>query len=481
MKTMKKWASLLFAFILVCGLTIGVHAEENNYTISVEDGDTHSYDVYQIFTGDYHDGTLSNIQWGQNAQSPYSGRVDETTVKTIKDLNDKSNQEIMNVIKDYVDLTSPSIGEISASKSLEVVSGYYLIKDKGEIGKGESYSFYITQVVGSNVKIKPKRGTTTFIKKVQDTNDSTNQTTEWQDSADYDIGDTIPFKLEATITEKYADYSAYKLVFHDKEASGLTFNNDSVKVYVDDVEITSGYTVKTSEINDGCTFEVVFENLKNITNVQANSKVRVEYTATLNDKAVVGSNGNENIAYVTYSNNPNGEGTGTTVEDKVKVFTYQLIVNKYANVVDDNSKLGGAMFILTKKLNDGSTKVIECAEKESTDTSIFTFSGLDDGEYTLTETRTPKGYNTMDPITFTISANHDENSEDPQLIELNGSKKNGEITFTIENGVLTTNVVNKSGSVLPSTGGNGTTAFYIIGGICILAASVLIVLKKKSA
>ncbi len=151
--------------------------------------------------------------------------------------------------------------------------------------------------------------------------------------------------------------------------------------------------------------KLFFSNLKDIEAVHAGSKIRVEYTSTLNDNAVIGGDGNLNKAQLEYSNNPRDTSSkDKTVWDNVVVFTYQVVVNKYANSVGENNKLKGAEFTLTKKLKDGTTKNI--AVVKSPDGKQFTFKGLDDGEYTLTETKTPEGYNTIDPITFTVAATH---------------------------------------------------------------------------
>lgn len=212
----------------------------------------------------------------------------------------------------------------------------------------------------------------------------------------------------------------------------------------------------------------------------------MEYTATLNDKAVIGDNGNLNRAKLQYSNNPrNVESKGETVWDNVVVFTYQVVVNKYANSVEENNKLPGAEFTLTKKLKDGTTKDIAVAKSQ--DGKQFTFKGLDDGEYTLTETVTPEGYNTIDPITFKVSANHaitwDGTGDRNTLLEsLTGNPVTGKITFAKNanvNGSLVTDIINKSGTTLPSTGGMGTTVFYVVGGGLMAVAVVLLVTKKR--
>lgn len=193
-----------------------------------------------------------------------------------------------------------------------------------------------------------------------------------------------------------------------------------------------------------------------------------------------------------FSNNPNNDQigkpeTGETPWDNVIVFTYQVVVNKYANSVADGNKLAGAEFKLEKVLKDG-TKT-EIAVVKLSDETSFTFKGLDDGDYILTETQTPAQYNTIAPITFTVTAEHNiewttENRNDI-LTSLTGNAASGTITFspkTDDNGVQTgleTNVINKSGSTLPSTGGMGTTIFYVVGSILVLGAAILLITKKR--
>ena len=481
--------ALLAAFALVLAMAVPAFADKANlYTISVPAGSNHTYQVYQIFTGDYSsDGKLSNIKWGQNSNSRGDGvsigeKVDENVLNQLAAVAGKSDEDKLAVIEQYANLSENSMDTVSASKSIQVAAGYYLFKDTTT---GISGNTYIAEVVG-NVSIKAKNSHVPgFEKKLKDTNDTEGTTTDWQDVADHDIGDEIPFKLEGTVPADYdAEYTSYYFAFHDEEEAGLTFNPKSVKVSVDGDEITTGFEVKTST-NDGCSFEVVFSDLKKISAVHAGSTIRVEYTSTLNPNAVIGGNGNLNKAQLEYSNNPRDTSSkDKTVWDNVVVFTYQVVVNKYANSVGENNKLKGAEFTLTKKLKDSTPKVITAVKYE--DGVQFIFKGLDDGEYTLTETVTPEGYNTIDPITFTVTATHgtewDGKGVRGDLITaFTGNAAPGEITFTSDKGTgaLTTNVINKSGTTLPSTGGMGTTVFYVVGGGLMAVAVVLLVTKKR--
>ena len=481
--------ALLAAFALVLAMAVPAFADKANlYTISVPAGSNHTYQVYQIFTGDYSsDGKLSNIKWGKNSNSReganVGSKVSEDVLNQLAAVAGKSDEDKLAVIEQYANLSENGMDTVSASKPIQVAAGYYLFKDTTT---GISGNTYIAEVVG-NVLIKAKNSHVPgFEKKLKDKNDTTdNDFGGWQDVADHDIGDKIPFKLEGTVPADYdAEYTSYYFAFHDEEEAGLTFNKDSVEVYVDDTKITAGFEVETSP-TDRCSFEVVFSDLKAIKDVYAGSKIRVEYTATLNENAVIGGNGNLNKAQLEYSNNPRDKDSrGKTVWDNVVVFTYQVVVNKYANSVGENNKLPGAEFTLSKKLKDGTTKDIAVVKSE--EGKQFIFKGLDDGVYTLTEIVTPEGYNTIDPITFTVTATHvtEWNGEGVRgnlITAFTGNAAPGEITFTSDKGTgeLTTNVINKSGTVLPSTGGMGTTVFYVVGGGLMAVAVVLLVTKKR--
>ena len=486
MKRVKRVLALLAALALVLAMAVPAFADgANQGTISVPAGSSHTYKVYQIFTGDYSNGKLSNVKWGQNSKNregaSVDGKVSEDVLNRLAAVVSSSDEKKLAVIEEYADLNSEAIVTVTHDSPATVAPGYYLFKDTTATAENE---VYITEVVG-NVLIKAKNSNVPgFEKKLKDTNDTEGTTTDWQDVADHDIGDKIPFKLEGTVPDDYVEYDSYYFAFHDEEEAGLTFNPESVKVSVDGAEIKTGFEVETSP-TDGCSFEVVFSNLKDIAAVQAGSKIRVEYTATLNENAVIGGNGNLNKAQLEYSNKPSvTDSRGKTVWDNVVVFTYQVVVNKYANSVGENNKLKGAEFTLTKKLKDGTTKDI--AVVKSKDGVQFTFKGLDDGDYVLTETKTPEGYNTIDPITFTVTATHvtewDGKGVRGDLITaFTGNAASGGITFTSDKGTgeLTTNVINKSGTVLPSTGGMGTTVFYVVGGGLMAVAVVLLVTKKR--
>ena len=486
MKALKKAMSVLVSLLMIFTFALPAFAAgATTYTITAP-ATEHKYEIYQIFTGDLSGEILSNVKWGENGTGTKGEAVASAVIDELTAVNSKSDREKLDVVEKYAKLDSTPVATISNSGIYSAAAGYYLIKDKDNTVSGtDTYTTYIVQVVG-DVTISPKSNVPSFEKKVKDTNDTEGVTSDWQDSADYDIGDKVPFKLKGTVASNYADYKTYYFAFHDQAEAGLTFDDTSVKVYVDGTEITTGYNVVTST-TDGDTFEVVFDNLKDITAVKANSKITVEYTATLNDKAVLGNQGNVNKAKLEFSNNPNEQqtgvgkpGTGETPWDNVIVFTYQVVVNK---VKTDNTPLPGAEFTLEKALKGGGKKLVAVVKNAAGTT--FTFKGLDDGDYILTETVTPATYNTIDPITFTVTAEHtviwSTEARTDILTGLTGSTADGKVTFTANanKSELTTNVVNQSGATLPGTGGIGTTIFYVIGGLLMAAAAVLLITKKR--
>ncbi len=484
MNKLRKLTCLLLALMMVFAMTATASAAGNTSTITAPDGSTRTYEVYQIFVGDLdpESKVLSNVKWGQNGTGTAGELVDEATLNALTAVNGKSDTEKMAAIEACVDLTSAKFGEVKDGAPLSVPNGYYLIKDVGPVdaAAGEAYGRYVVKIVGDTT-ITPKVSKVTFEKKVKDTNDTTGETSVWQDSADYDIGDSVPFQLTGTVADDFKQYtSAYYFAFHDKMDESLDFEQNSVEVYVGSTLITEGYTLNYTPH----TFDLEFDDLRNVAGVTAGSKITVEFKATLNASAKLGNQGNVNDARLEYSNNPYSEQKGTTNWDSVIVFTYQVVVNKYANEAVAGKEKTGAAFKLEKLVGQDWKLVNEFQADENT--STFTFKGLDDGKYMLTETVTPSGFNTIDPIEFTVTADHKVTWEGEArttiLTSLNGEPKEaGLITFTpsVDTGTLSTDVINKSGSTLPETGGMGTTLFYVLGGVLVLAAVVLLVTKKR--
>lgn len=503
---MKKFVSLLLAMMMVIAMAAGAMAEENPkpYTITINNKiDGHTYEAYQIFKGNIAKdaendsvadtkAVLSNVEWGNGVT--YTGEgVDVDGVKSTAAADIAyalANKELTlaELLDDLtltnVAATSTDAGDVYTISGLE--AGYYLVKDQdGSLGgTHDAYTNFIIEVV-ENSTVNPKSSVPSVEKKVDDVNDSNNSENEveWEDSADYDIDDAVPFQLKATLANNVSTYKTYKVVFHDTLSSDLTYNNDA-KVYFNDNEVTSNFII--TEENGNLTISC--DDVKKF-GATDNSVITVEYTATLNDKAVIGKPGNPNTVYLEYSNNPNwipggsNEPTGETPEDKVIVFTYTVVVNK---VDQDNAPLTGAGFTLYKKTASGEWVAVG---EELTGEALTTFEwkGLDDGDYKLSETTTPAGYNTIADIEFTITAEHDVTSDDPKLTKLNGVESTGKVILSGEHkanvdtaaGSLTTAVVNKQGATLPETGGMGTTMMYIGGGLLVAFAVIMLATKRR--
>ena len=476
---MKKLRFILATFVAVFLAFTGSKALADTYTITIN-GDTtgHTYEAYQIFKGDLSGDTLSNIQWG-NGVTPFNYNSKSTasdiaaTLKTDADAKSFAAEAGKH-------LSTTTSGNYANGKITGLEAGYYLVKDKDNtVPKDGAYTSFIMEVV-KNVSVNTKSSVPKVEKKVKDINDSTDsEMSDWQDSADHDINDKVPFKLTATLPSNFDSYKEYYLEFKDTLSAGLTYNKDA-KVYLVNngvkTDVTSSFTIA----DNGSSYKI--NNLKSLSGVTATTKVVVEYTATLNEHAVIGSAGNPNTVHLEYSNNPNYTGNGEnspkgeTPKDTVIVFTYKVVVNK---VDQDKKPLAGAKFKLEKKQVNGTFK--EISTVSTTAGSKFEFKGLDDGEYRLTETETPAGYNSIAPITFKVTASHETESDMPKLTDLNGEKVSGEIKFEkdVNAGSLTTDVVNKKGSLLPNTGGIGTTLLYLAGSIVVVGAGILLVTKKR--
>lgn len=470
-------------------------AADTNYDITVPSTDTHTYSVYQVFTGDLSNGTLSNIKAGQNFnKNNTASKSAADAAAEIAQGTYANNTEKLAAITPYVDLTGTAFGEVSANTALSAPAGYYLLKDKDAVTGDDAATLFIVQVNGP-VTVNRKADKPTFEKKVKDVNDSTGDKSDWQDSADYDVNDKVPFQLTATLPTNEADFAAYKtykLVFHDQQSAGLTFNKDSVVVkYGDQTLGTDSYTLETPT-TDNDTFDITITDAKTVKDadgsaitVAAGGKFTVEYTSTLNENAVIGAAGNPNEASLEFSNNPNvgGEGnTGKTPTDKVIVFTYQLDINKTFNggTPDDNDLPEFTLYKFDSATNDYTTNVGKVDITKTADGKYTaSFKRVDDGKYKLVETKTPAGFNTAADTTFEITADHDVESDNPQLTVLKINTTAGNTTT----GTVTADVVNQKGSNLPSTGGMGTVMLYVAGiAVFVLAGATLVMaLRRRNA
>lgn len=510
---MKKVVSILIAAAMLCMMAIPALAAETTYTLTITGAAGHTYDVYQIYTGDISvEGTttvLSNVKYGQN-HYPVNGNIgdavpaDELATLTT---GQSAIDALLTAVKgDPIrnDVT-PDEGETSVAIT-GLVPGYYMVVDVSEdLPEGETKSTVILQVV-DNVSIASKHAGITSEKKVDDKNDSntSEDAVAWQDSADYDIGDAVPFKISCIIPSTYSTYEDYTIVFHDAQAAGFSAPTIT-KVYVANktgVEVSaiaeatgtnSGYTYAAAcdhaecDFGAACSFTVKVGDLNDlITGYAEGYQIVVEYTAVLEDDAVVGDVGNENGMYVAHPD-------GHTPEDYVIVFTYELNGNKIDGATQQ--PLAGAGFTLYKwdlsvTAEDKWVAVGEEVTGEAMTT--FTWSGIDDGKYKLVETTTPAGYNTMAPIEFEVTAQHKTEwikGGNSAFLDLIGKDASNNIVFADavdlgggvmdEDGKLDGTLVNNKGTVLPETGAMGTMLFVTFGTVLVMAAVVFMVSRKK--
>ena len=525
---MKKLLSALLVMIMVFAMTTTVFASNDHaHTITITGNAGHTYTAYQVFKGEISGGKLTNIEWGDGVidieneyeadllselkkLSAYSACNSAEEVAAVLQGFENDSDEIKafsKLVNTWLTTTTAGtstenvVGGVSTYTIPVVGDGYYFVKDTGSIPQGHTNTEYILKVV-SNVSIEAKDSIVTSEKKVMDKNDATGITSGWQDSADYDIGDYVPFKLSATLPNNYENYTSYSMTFHDYEVfygtapntyAGLQLvmkNTDyPFVVKVDGVAIHENLYEVDMSSNGHCTFEVKIPNVK-LTSAKNNSVITVEYYSKLTADANLGALGNTNKMHVTYTNDVyQGGEKGTTKEDAVIVFTYQAVVNK---VDQKGDPLTGAEFTLEKFVaNASGTKEYKGVKGEwvaissvkNTEGTQFSFKGLDDGEYKLTESKVPSGYNEIDDIYFTVTAEHDIESDSPALTTLTGNVATGTINFTpnVTDGTLTKTIENRQGATLPSTGGIGTTMFYVVGATLVLGAAVVLVTRKRMA
>lgn len=376
--------------------------------------------------------------------------------------------------------------------------GYYVVAVPGAtLANAKGQYATLVSVGSTNVNADIKGDLPTVDKKVQV--DGTGK-----DSTDAKIGDTLTFTLTSTIPDMSA-YDTYTFNFKDTLSKGLTFERvTSVKVegVAAPLTVDTDYTVTTPTASNNNTLTVAMKDFKTKQQANAGKKITVTYTATLNKDAVVGGHGNTNSATIQYSNNPSTGGTGESEPSKVRVFTYGFTVDKYTgdNYNDAATRLAGAEFTLAPKNGDAmsfvqvtagsatANAVYRVAKADETGTTTITtpangkvvFQGLKNGEYTLTETKAPAGYNKL-ASAIGVKVNGQNNGTDTTdaTVTITYNNDNGSnYNQTASNGVIP--VQNKSGAILPGTGGMGTIAFTVIG-VLIIALGVAWTLKRKNA
>lgn len=502
-KAMKKLIAALLAVAMVCAMAIPAFAAAGTVVSgSKVDVTKHDFEAYQIFSAKLDStGKLSDVKWGNGvkgaellaALQANAALGDFSKCNTASDVaeklatftTEKATKFAAFVANGYLDTT-----KIAGTGTIELLSaGYYLIKDVTEVeGEYDASNLTLLLVSGpETVTPKVKTDIPTLQKKVKDKNDSAGTTTDWQDSADYDIGDIIPYQLTATLGN-VSNFDTYYVEFVDS-MDHLTYRNIT-SVKVGDRTLTAGeYSINWNNADKKLTVSI--DNVKAF-GATNGSTITVEYTASLDSDAILGSTGNPNEAYLVFSNNPNGEGKGQTKPDKNIVFTYRVVANK---VDQDNKPLPGAAFALYKKLPVGFDPATSHITQDGDDyapvealnvdadgklvsetRTNFEWKGIDDGEYMIMEIITPAGYNSIEPIKFTVTADHETTADDPKLTELTGGDK---FTGSVDHSTLTIEIQNKQGATLPDTGGIGTTIFYVVGGGLMAAAAILLITKKR--
>ena len=532
-KVIKKLLAALLAVAMVCAMAIPAFAENSEGDVDSH----HTYSAFQIFKGDVEgnnikDFKISNVDWGSNIinnSDDFLNKLREADHIGPLFTNAKSAQEVLAVISQWHDSDDYSIAFArfvchylysndanptyvvrAGSNALtipEAKAGYYLFVDTTDFSKDDSYhsynSFLLMVTKGNwNVPITPKAEKPTVEKKVYDNPDGTS-TGGFGSSADHAINEKFQFQLTATLPDStnraYDYYDKYSVIFHDTLSDGITYDKDDeldsvvIKSNGNTYNITdsSKYTIDTTDLESQNSF-VVNIDVKACAkdagfDLNDGATITVTYTAHLNDKAYVntagGSTSNINKVYLTYSNNPKDESSiGKTPESTpVYVYTYQLNNTKHQDT-EKGPALEGACFRLYSDeactdqsevqlyQKDGFYYPIkdvlgkEAVEMKSAANGTFNVKGLDAGTYYLKEITPPDGYSACKVIPVTIKADHSRNDQ----VNLEGSN-------------LTNDIVNiKAGGITPpSTGGIGTTLFYVVGGGLMVAAIVLLVTKKR--
>ena len=506
---MKKLVSILLALAMILAMATTAFAEEaETYTLKITGAAGHTYDIYQIYTGDIaQEGdktVLSNVKYGIN-HYPINGATGDLV--PADELEALVNAADPVAILDSAVKGTPYKNDVTPAEGAteititDIPAGYYMIVDVSpELPDGQTKSPIILQVLETTT-IASKHASIVSHKKVADRNDSTdaeNVYSEWQDSADYDYGDEVPFQLSVTLPTTMSNYDSYDLTFHDQMAAGL-IDPTITSVYILKTDGTTKIAVPETAYSKhacpdttkcefgGCTFAVTVTNIETLytggNDFEDGDILCVEYTAVLNGEgenaANIGHAGNDNSMYVCHPD-------GHTVQDKVTVLTYALTINKIDGATKEALK--GAGFTLYKWDADTSDWAAVGSEIKGDDITTFTWKGLDGGKYKLVETTTPAGYNTIADLEFIIDANHNAEwlGANSALFNVVAAKTDGTgFVFAdmnadgVEDGILEGDVENYKGTVLPETGAKGTAMLITMGAMLVTVAAVFMVTRKK--
>lgn len=501
---MKKLVSIFLALIMILGLTTTAFAEDNNqFTLTITGTGGHTYKVYQIFTGDVAkegDKTvLSNVYYGEN----YGDKDVKVPDKLLEDFSKATDLEdiLKNGLHGEPIILNADGKETTVSVTVE--AGYYMVVDATAVlPDGQTRGQTILRVLES-VTIAAKHASISSEKKVDDKNDSNTSEDEanWQDSADYDFGDAVPFQLSVTLPTTLTTYRTYEITFHDQQAAGfdtpvitaayILKADGTTKITIPEAaDGTNGYTftnycTKTDTCEfGGCSFNIHVGDVKALygqNTFAEGDKIVVEYTSVLKDTATVGKEGNLNGMYVCHPD-------GHTPKDYVTVLTYELAIDKIDGGTKEN--LTGVGFTLYKWIAAENDWVKVGEEIKGDDISHFVWSGIDGGKYKLEESFTPAGYNTIEPIEFLIDATHKADwipeGGNTAFLDVLGKNLDGTVVEFpdrnadgVEDGKLQKVIENYKGTILPETGAQGTVALIAGGSLLVIVAAVFMITRKK--
>ncbi len=525
---MKRTRKITGVILLALAMLVSITASAFATDITINGGANGSeYAAYKLL--DATDGGDGKYAYTLNEK--YSAILASVTGKTEQDdivayinaLTGTDIQTFADAVYTAIVAADPAIAadaNAADAKFEGVAQGYYLIAETKVGDTADTFSLVMLDTAGQDsIVVDTKEDKPSVEKKIEEINDTTGESS-WGDHADYDIGDSINYRITGTVSSKYADYNSYFYSFVDTMDAGLTYNGDA-KVYIvngdDKTDVTASFIIKNQMDGETLIGFTASSNLKEIADVtiNADTTVVVEYTAILNENAVHGGSGNENEVYLEYENNPyhNADGNpatpdrpgdetpenpdddtpGVTPKDINVVFTFMASVDK---VDKDDNALAGAGFTLYKQVMgeaEGETPAtadwVEVEVIATAGTTTFTFEGLDAGIYKLVETTVPAGYNKCDDVIFEVAASYNTEVDPPALTALQVKNEAGEVisgddetaSFNVDvtAGTVSTDIVNLSGTELPSTGGIGTTIFYILGAILVLGGVVVLIAKKR--
>lgn len=521
-------AALSFGGVMA-PVTMAFAEGDNTITITqnANNGAT-KFKAYQIFTADVVDKdgqkVVSNVDWASeqaktavlgvltaesvpginNSSTPQdvadylSAKITGTTDTTVVKKDDLLNKIALAVEK----AVHPTGEAFDAGDAFTATNkGYYLfMTDAASIGAKDNHadkkqtgtSPIFAVVGGSAVEVAEKTNIPTVEKKVRDDKPRSN----WADKADSQMGQDVEYQLTGTVAKNVDTFGTYYYQFRDELSAGLTANDTSVEVTVDGTKIAADkYAVAYDQENGHNLLTVTFDNLKSsVPTVNSDSKVVVKYTAKLdpNKTVVVGAAGNPNTVKLVYSNNPGHDSKGESVPDTVRDYTYALKLVK-EDSASETTKLEGVKFTIQAKGADEGTGTQFVQQDGSLGSAAHVFAtdakgeinikGLDAGTYTVKETHTLDGYNTLPDFTFTIKAEGLGQDESNNDLNVTVSKGGSDLVVTpsFEDGTVNLTVKNKKGSGLPLTGLNGVTFTWIAGGAVLCIGVAHLIRSRKQA